>query len=188
MQLKPGDIIGFSGSRWWNHAINLATFGLPLRGLSHVAIMSTSADEPLLFESTAHCDLPCYFSEERVSGFQAHLPFDRIQNATGAVWHYPLKHKLRPLERARLFSFLMKQLGKDYDYSGASKTGGILSSLVMSLFNQECLESLFCSELCAAAHAHIGRLKTENASRWSPNHLVRVERLMGILDKPVRLQ
>lgn len=197
---KAGDVIGFSGHSWWSDLINLATYGVPGWGLSHLGIVaeyeeefpSCQWDDPLyspnllLFESTMACNLPDVFDNEIIKGFQAHNLSLRLTNYSGKVWHYPLVEALRPLESRRLTRFLLDQRGKDYDAIGAFRAGGIGFSYIESLLRPEDLSSLFCSEVVAAAHAHIGLLDTRNASRWNPNHFVRTERKRKILMKSFR--
>ena len=38
-EIKAGDIIGFSGDSWISTLVNIATYGIPFWGLSHVGIM-----------------------------------------------------------------------------------------------------------------------------------------------------
>lgn len=211
---RPGDILGFSGDTWVSATINLATYGIPYWGLSHLGIVAeyngeswpsgllfhgtelyingSLETEPfrglLLFESTFGCPMPCEIQGKVGSGAQAHNIKERIEQYGGKVWHYPLYRDLRPLESRRLTAFLLKHLGRNYDAIGALRAGGIGFSWLESRLRQEDLSSLFCSEYCAGAHKHIHLLDTDSASRWSPNLLTRVERRRGILLKPRRLK
>jgi len=142
----------------------------------------------LLFESTFGCPIPCEIQEKTGNGAQAHDIPGRIEQYGGKVWHYPLYRKLRPLESRRLTSFLTKHLGRNYDAIGALRAAGRGFSWIESRLRKEDLSSLFCSEYCAGAHAHLTLLTTHSASRWSPNLLTRVERRRGILLKPRRLK
>ena len=60
-EVKAGDILGFSGRSWISAGINIATYGIPLWGISHVGIMAHSPDGKLrFFESTSlDGDIPC---------------------------------------------------------------------------------------------------------------------------------
>ena len=40
--IKAGDIVGFSGPSWISAGINIATYGIPLWGISHVGIMANA--------------------------------------------------------------------------------------------------------------------------------------------------
>lgn len=182
--MKAGDIIGWSGNTWLSAGINLATYGIPYWGLSHIGILADcdyfdefpggypfhyeyphrSNDEDiklLLFESLIECDVPCAIQGKQVRGTQAHHIGDRITREACChekIWHYPLYRELRPLESRRLTGYLIKHLGKDYDAIGAFRAGGIGFSFIESLLRKADLSSFFCSEQCAGAHKHIGLL------------------------------
>ena len=47
----PGDLLGFSGHFWSSAGINIATYGIPLWSLSHVAIVGEHEKKTVLFES-----------------------------------------------------------------------------------------------------------------------------------------
>jgi len=185
---KAGDIIGFSGDSWLSAGINLVTYGIPFWSLSHVGILGEHDGELLLFESTSLSDLPCVIQGKPVWGTQAHRIDECVRAYGGKVWHYPLYRPLYPFENKRLSAFLLEYLGKDYDAIGAFRAGGIGWSWLESKLRRQDLTSLFCSEYCAAAHAHVGVFRTDHVSRWSPNRLVRTERRRGILLKPWRLK
>ena len=185
---KAGDIIGFSGDSWLSFGISVATLGIPFWDLSHVGIIGEHEGDLLLFESTTLNDSPCVIQEKRVSGVQAHRLDECVKAYRGKAWLYPLFRATYPQESKRLSEFLTKNLGKDYDAIGAVRSGGFVWAWIGSMLRRQDLSSLFCSELCAAAHQHIGILRTDNASRWSPNRLVRTERRRGILLKPWRLK
>lgn len=207
MNIKPGDIIGFSGDSWMSAMINLTTYGIPYWDLSHVGIVAEYDEmwdgrgreypcceyrprhhELFLFESTFGCLMPCKIQDRVGNGTQAHDIDERIKQYGGKVWHYPLSCALRPLESRRLTAFLLEHLGRDYDAIGAIRAGGVGFSWLESRLRQEDLSSLFCSEYCAGAHKHIDILDVHSASRWSPNLLTRVERRRGILLKPRRMK
>jgi len=205
-EIKPGDVIGFSGNYWHSHAINLLTYGLPWWGLSHIAVAAeaesedlvrfdgVSPEEPyrgsclLLFESTSLCPYPCYLQLRHHEGTQAQIPTRRILDYNGKVWHYPLSRELRPLESRRLTCYLLNYIGTGYDTIGAFRAGGVGFSWLESLFRPEDLSSIFCAEYVAAAHRHIGLFKTRSASRWNPNLLARREQRVGILRQRRRLR
>jgi len=64
-EIKAGDIIGFSGDSWISTLVNIATYGIPFWGLSHVGIMGRADDGRLmLFESTQLDGLPCEITGE----------------------------------------------------------------------------------------------------------------------------
>ncbi|REJ65646.1 MAG: hypothetical protein DWQ31_17045 [Planctomycetota bacterium] len=187
-EIKAGDLIGSSGHHLLGAAINLATYGIPFWGLSHVGIIGEHNGELLLFEATTLSDLPCVIQGKPVDGTQAHRLGARLESYRGKVWHYPLYRPLYAFEQERLSTFLVSHIGVDYDAIGAFRAGGVGWSWIESKLYRQNLSSLFCSELCAAAHAHIGVFRTDHASRWSPNRLCRTERRRGILLKPWRLK
>jgi len=194
-QLAPGDIVGFSGDHWLSTAINLATYGIPWWDLSHVGIIGeytfpdTSVPERLLFESTmAASTLPCAITGQLFSGTQAFHIGPRLQEYQGRIWHYPLCRPLYDFERARLNKFLLDTLHTPYDKMGAFRSAGVGLSWVESLFREQDLASIYCSEWCCAAHTYVGLFRTDSVSRWSPNHFVRTERREHILQKRRRLK
>lgn len=184
----PGDIVGFAGAGWGSAGINLATYGVPFWSLSHIGIIAEHQGEPLLFESTTLSDLPCVIRGRCCKGVQAHRLAERLATYHGRAWHYPLCRELYGFESRRLSDFLAGMLGRGYDESGAFRAGGIGFSFIESLLREQDLHSLFCSELCAAAHTTIGLFRTDNVSRWSPARFVRSERRQAILRWPKRLK
>jgi len=188
-EIKAGDIIGFSGRSWLSAAINIATYGIPLWGISHVGIMANVADGRLLiFESTSLEDLPCEISHENFTGTQAHKLEDILRAYKGKAYLYPLYRPLYPNEDERLTEFLMETIHVPYDAMGAFRSAGVGLSWIESLFREQSLTSIFCSEWCAAAYAVVGLHATDHVSRWSPNRLCRHLRRHGILCKPKRLK
>ena len=189
MEIKAGDIIGFSGRSWISAAINVATYGIPLWGVSHVGIMANAPDGRLLiFESTSLEDLPCEISHENIAGTQAHLLDDIVPAYEGKAYHYPLYRSLYPNEDERLTEFLMETIHVPYDAMGAFRSAGIGLSWIESLLRPSNLHSIFCSEWVAAAYAVTGLRPTDNVSRWNPNRLCRNLRWHSILCKPRRLK
>lgn len=187
-QVRPGDIIGFSGSHWQSVFINCVTYGIPLWSISHVGIIGEHEGKLLCFESTTTNTVPCEVTGKCISGSQAHSLQHQIDTYCGRLWHYPLSRLLYHHERERLNTFLHGSIGLSYDSIGAFRAGGLGYSFVESQLREADLHSLFCSEWCAAAHAEIGIFATDNVSRWSPNLLCRTERRMGILKKPRRIK
>lgn len=177
MGIKAGDVIAFSGANYISDMVNLATWGIPRWGVSHVGIVA-DVDRLLLFESTTLDEVPCEIMQTSFSGTQAHvLNFDRYK---GRVWHYPLYRTLYKRESERLSSFLLGILQTPYDELGALRSA-------RPVFRGQDLSSIFCSELVAAAFAKVGILPT-NASKWNPNRLIRSLRRREILCKPVRIK
>lgn len=189
LDVKPGDIIGFSGRSWISAGINVATYGIPLYGISHVGIIGRARSKTLIFESTElPGGEPCEITGESICGTQAHSLDFILGEYAGAAWHYPLYRALYRHEDIRLTAFLLDTIGREYDAPGAIRAGGKLFSAIEFLFRTQDMVSLFCSEWVAAAHADVGILQTANISGWSPNYLTRYERKLGVLRKPLRLK
>jgi hypothetical protein len=186
--LKSGDIIGFSGHNIHSYIINLATYGWPGWGISHVGIIADYEGQKLIFESTTSAPDKCVIQNAYVTGTQAQRIVSRISHYNGKVWHYPLAKPLRMHESYRLTSFLMRNIGKPYDTAGSMLAGARLWSDIQAFFHEESLAALFCSEWVAAAHRHIERFDTPHVGKWSPNRLLREERRRGILNPPVRVK
>jgi hypothetical protein len=186
--VRPGDIIGFSGASLISDLINVATYGIPRWGISHVGIMGEVDDRLLLFESTTLDDLPCVLTGQNFAGSKAHNLSDVLAAYSGKAWHYPLCRELYDNERTRLSEFLLETIHTPYDDMGAFRSAGVGLSWIESLFRDENLDSIFCSEWCCAAHTAIGMFRTDNVSRWNPNRFIRVERRQGILRRPRRLK
>lgn len=188
-ELKAGDLIGFSGRSWISALVNIATYGIPFWSLSHVGVLGHAADgRLLLFESTELDNLPCEITGEVLWGTQAHQLEHVVNIYKGKVWHYPLYRSLYSDEDNRLTEFLMGIIGIPYDKMGAFRSAGIGLSFVESLFREQDLTSIFCSEMAAAAYACIGLWATDNVSRWNPNRLARRLRSAGVLRKSRRLK
>lgn len=186
--IKTGDIIGFSGRNWRSAAINVATGGIPLWGISHVGIIGHAKGQGLaLFESTTEGP-PCTVTDKSIAGVQAHKLSDVIEQYGGRVWHYSLYRHLYPHESRRLNAFLETMVGRSYDTLGAIRSGGWLYALANSLFRGQDLSEMFCSELDAASLSRIGVFPTANASRWNPNRFIRALRRGGITKRPRRLK
>jgi len=185
---KPGDILGFSGKSLISDVINVATYGLPRVGISHVAIVAEYHAGLHLFESTTLDAVPCEIQGKPVEGVQCHPVNTVVGGYRGKIWRYPLCRPLYPHESRRLTAFLLKQIGKSYDAIGAFRSAGEGFSWLESKLHPENLHSLFCSELIAAAYREIGLMPTDDAGKWSPNRLVRRLRRGEILLQPQRLK
>ena len=189
LTVQPGDMIGFSGDGWISDFINLATYGIPRWGISHMGIMGEATDgRLLLFESTTLDGLPCEITGECFNGTQAHMLDAVVKAYQGKVWHYPLYRSLYENERQRLTQFLMGTIHTPYDEMGAFRSGGVGLSWIESLFREQNLTKIFCSEWAAAALACVGLWATDNVSRWNPNRLTRRLRSAGVICKPRRLK
>lgn len=185
---KPGDLIGFSSWDWTGVIINLFTYGIPLVDLSHVGILAHYQGELALYESTTLCPIACKAQGKVVNGTQVHLLPDRISHFYGRVYHYPLLRQLSIDSEIRLSTFLASEIGRPYDFIGAFRSSGKIYSYLESLFRDSDDSTLYCSEWCAIAHREIGIFHTRNASKWSPNALVRAEFEQETIGGRVRLK
>lgn len=184
--LKVGDILGFSGSSLVSDVINAATWGIPRWSISHVGVVGEAAGRLLLFESTTLNGLPDELSGKPFNGTQTH-DLDKVLAAyKGRVWLYPLYRPLFDFESQRLSEFLTSHLHVPYDEIGAFRSAGF--GPVESILHPENLNSIFCSEYVAAALREIGIMPTDDASKWSPNALVRFLRRREVLLRPRRLK
>ena len=187
MEYKNGDIIAFSGFGRASVVVNLVTYGVPFWSASHVGIIGTHDGEQLLFESTSLSNVPCAIQGKSHKGVQAVFLRDRLDTYRGRAWHYPIYRQLFDEETNRLNDFLVSKVGIPYDLVGGMRSVGVGVSWLESRLRGEDLSSLFCSEYIAAAHRRIGLLRTDNASRWSPNKLIRHERRSKTLSRPRRV-
>jgi hypothetical protein len=187
---KACDVVGFSGRTTLSVAINVATCGIPFYSLSHVGIMGECPDGKLrLFESTTlDGDRPCEILGKPIAGTQAHTLDKLIECYKGSVWLYPLYRPLYAQENERLTQYLMETLGRPYDQDGAVRSAGILFSWIESLFREQDLSTIFCSEHVAGAFATTGLYATDSVSQWNPSRFVRRMRLKHILRRPGRLK
>jgi len=188
-EIKVGDIVGFSGDSWLSALVNIATYGLPFWGLSHVGVLGHADDgRLLLFEYTQLDGLPCEITGEVFLGTQAHQLEHVVEVYKGKVWRYPLYRPLYPTEDRRLTDFLMATIHTPYDKLGAIRSAGVGLSFVESLLHPDNLNSIFCSEWVAAAYACVGLWATAHVARWNPNRLAWWLRAAGVLRKPRRLK
>jgi len=176
VEYKVGDIVGFSGFGRHSILVNLVTYGLPFWSISHVGVIGEYDGEKLLFESTMLSNIPCVIQKKPFKGVQAVKLEDRLTYYSGRAWLYPIYRQLYVNEANRLNKFLLDKVGIPYDKLGGMRTATVSLSWIESKLHEEDLSSLFCSELVAASHRRIGLLRTDNASRWNPNKLVRYER------------
>lgn len=185
VDLRPGDVLAFSGGNIHSDIINLTTYGWPRWGASHVGIIADYDGTYLIFESTTSAAYKCAIQHAFVTGTQAQRVGQRIQSYKGRVWAYPLVKPLHFGESYRLTKFLMKGIGRPYDGEGAMRAGARLWADIQAFLHEESLSALFCSEWVAAAMRHVGRFDTKHVGKWSPNALIR-ELRRGQLGEPVR--
>lgn len=212
MNFEPGDLLLFYGRDFSSRVIEWATRGPSHVGIvcphetgagaevrretpaprpdrapppTDVNAGRSERSRTLLFESTTLCDLPCALSGRTIRGVQAHDPLERIACYHGAVARLRLARawRLNRHEIALLHQWLMNVASEPYDLRGALVSGTRLFkwSLLMPYPD---LESLFCSELCAAALMRLHRMPLENPSVYNPASLVRELRRCGTYGGP----
>jgi len=186
--VKPGDIIGFSGFYLHSALVNLGSLGIPFWSISHVGILAQAPDGRLLLWESSEDDSRCEITGLTGSGVKAHDLTSVVEEYRGSVWHYPLYRPLYSHENSRLTAYLLSVLDKPYDQIGAVRSGGLVLSVIESFFREQDLSSLFCSETVAATYAYLGLFQTVNASRWSPNRLMRRLRRAEIVGAPRRIK
>ena len=186
LEYDDGDLIGFSGQGLVSDGINLGTYGIPRWHLCHIGIVCTYRDEKYIFESTTtNGDKSCAILGHPTNGVQAHK-LDDILARPGKVWKYGLKSPLYDSEKKRLLPYLLSQLGVQYDYFGAGRSGGFLLRAVEGVLRDEDVTKLFCSELCGAALTKVNRARIVNASAENPNSLVRFLYREAVINKRER--
>jgi hypothetical protein len=181
MHFEPGDLLIFYGEGLTSRVIEWFTFGP-----SHVGIVCPHGDEgPLLFESTTLCDEPCILTGKVQKGVQAHRPLSRIFNYPGAVEQLRLTPawRLSHQEVDLLHRWLLHVAAEPYDLRGALVSGTRLFKWT-ALMPYPDLDSLFCSELCAAALMRLHRMPLSNPNLFNPASLVREVRRCGTYTAP----
>lgn len=187
--LRPGDVIGFSSHSPIDALINLATWGVPGIGISHVAIAAPHpewAGQLLLYESTTQSPLACAITGKSIEGVQAHRIDDRLSNYNGALWRYELERPLSPTKAACLGEYCGRMIGIPYDAVGAFRSRE-LTCVERWLFRKEDVSAVFCSEFAAAALRYTGELRSRNVSRFNPNRLCRELVRRGVCKHPQRI-
>lgn len=191
-ELAAGDVVGFSGHDCSGFWINLGTWGIPFRDLSHVAIVAdhpTEVGRLILWESTSLYREPCLIKGVTNNGVQAHTIRKRVATYRGNVWRYPLAGPLTTFARRNLSRWLLSQVHVGYDYLGAWRARDLcLGKVRRWLIGEQNLASLFCSELVAAALTQIGRFEDGDASAWNPNSLCRELARRKVVTSPIRIR
>lgn len=190
---QPGDVVAFWGRSALSRTISLVTapqFGLR-PGPSHVAIVCRLRPwGDLLVESTTLNPLYDLFRGKRVDGCQAHPPWDVIERFDGRVELYRLKplwslstSEAELLARVLITHFVVAGVG--YDTQSAILSGApFLGRLIGWLDgDRTALETVFCSELIAAALQRLGRLPVVSPSLTTPASLIRRMVRRGIYER-----
>ena len=169
-QMKPGDIIAFSGKGQFSEIIKWATSS----GVSHVGIILQSK---LLIDDNPQ---PGYFNQiiestslNGFSGVAISRLSDRLATYEGEIWWLPLSDASRAkLNFKTFYDFLLHQKHKPYDTPQAVKSAlDTLDSVPLigkATYNTEDFSKFFCSELAAAGLEKGGVISSLNASEVTP--------------------
>ncbi|MEN8244711.1 MAG: hypothetical protein ABFS43_07400 [Thermodesulfobacteriota bacterium] len=173
--MKPGDVIAFSGKGHFSEIIKWATRA----PVSHVGIILKSqllgmeADDNRYFNQIIESTSLNGFSGVSISRLS-----DRINTYDGEMWWLPLSDKARAkLNGTKFYDFLLHQEHKEYDMPQAVKSS--LDALdEIPLFgkithNIEDFSRFFCSELATAGLEEGGVISHINSSEVTPIDLCR---------------
>lgn len=163
-EMKPGDVIAFSGKGHLSEIIKWATRS----PISHVGVImqaelsfSEKGLDNLIIESTTLGN----FSGVKISRMS-----ERLRTYEGEVWWLPLNIDIRNLsfDEKKYFNFLIDNEGKPYDSIQAALAGlDKLDTLGITNAHED-FSRFFCSELVAASLEQAGTVKNVNASEVTP--------------------
>lgn len=177
-QMKPGDVIAFSGKGNFSDIIKWATRS----AVSHVGVIAEvqlrleGAPLPAgldrivqVLESTTltHRD------GQTIAGVQSNRLSTHIEYYDGNIWWLPLSEEIRKkLDLTKFTSFLFNQVGKAYDMpqaiASALDLGDQFTPEGVLTHNREDCSRFFCSELVAKALEIGGAIDHLNASEVTP--------------------
>lgn len=158
--MQSGDLIAFGGGGYVSKIIKTATNS----PVSHVGVIlqtNIPTIEGILINQIIESVGKKKSGE---AGVIINRMSDHIKEYDGSIWWLPLSKKTRSFfDQAMFFSFLLDQVGKEYDTPQA-----IGSALDFIPANREDLDKLFCSELVTAAFKWVGVIDNLNASEQTP--------------------
>lgn len=169
-QMKPGDVIAFSGKGNFSEIIKWATRA----SVSHVGVILQSK---LLIEAQPQQG---YFNQiiestslNGFSGVSISRLSDRLATYEGEMWWLPLSDGVRSrLDLQKFYNFLIHQEHKEYDTPQAIKSAldaldkaPLISGLT---YNLEDFSRFYCSELVAAGLEAGGAIGSLNSSEVTP--------------------
>lgn len=175
--MKPGDIIAFSGKGDFSNIIKSVTRST----VSHVGIILQTVERYQPSESNRYFNQVIESTSiEHLDGVMVSRLSSRVSTYNGEVWWLPLRKDLREnSEQHKIFyDFLFSQVGKGYDTIQAIKSAlDALDNLPVfghgATYNKEEFSRFFCSELAAAALKEAGIVPKLNASEVTPIDLCR---------------
>lgn len=169
-QMRPGDVIAFSGKGEFSEIIKWATRSQ----VSHVGVILQSK---LLIDGDPQLGFFNQVIESATingfSGVTISRLSDRIDTYDGDIWWLPLSEKSRnKLNFKKFYDFLLHQNRKEYDIPQAMKSAldalDRVPLLGKATYNVEDLSRFFCSELVAAGLEAGGVVGSINASEVTP--------------------
>jgi len=169
--MKPGDVIAFSGKGTFSEVIKWATWS----PISHVAVLMQTRVKDYasnsffnqIIESTSLNDF---------NGVQMSQLSQRLEAYHGDVWWLPLREPMTAEQHTAFYEFLFKQAKerKRYDMPQAIKSAlDLLDKQHGPGYNHESFERFFCSELVAAGLEKAGVVPQLNSSEVTPINLCR---------------
>ena len=163
-EMKPGDVIAFSGKGHLSEIIKWATRS----PISHVGVImqaelsfNKKGLDNLIIESTTLGN----FSGVKISRMS-----ERLRTYDGEVWWLPLNNEIRnnSFDEKKYFNFLIDNEGKPYDSIQAALAGlDKLDTLGISKAHED-FSRFFCSELVAESLEQAGTVSNVNASEVTP--------------------
>jgi hypothetical protein len=169
-QIKPGDVIAFSGKDLPSGVVKLATQSKYV----HVAIVIwRDVKNILIAESHVDVSLPSVGNGKKALGVQLQWLDDRITQQKSPIWWAALKTPLDEagLAKLRQWSQEIEHQNIPYDFRQAIGVG--LESLGLKRFNQQDDRAYFCSELVTCALQLAGAIDHElNPARQTPAHVM----------------
>ena len=169
-QMKPGDVIAFSGKGNFSEIIKWATRA----SVSHVGVILQSQ---LLIDGQAQQGMFNQIIESTslngFSGVTISRLSDRLDTYEGEIWWLPVRKDIHnQMDKKKFYDFLIHQERKEYDIPQAIKSAlDALDNMPIigsSSRNREDFARFFCSELVAAALEIAGAIKNINASEVTP--------------------
>lgn len=169
-QMKPGDVIAFSGKGDFSEIIKWATRS----SVSHVGVILQSQ---LLIDGQAQQGMFNQIIESTslngFSGVSISRLSDRLETYEGEIWWLPIRKDIYgQMDRKKFYDFLIHQERKEYDMPQAIKSAlDALDKIPVirnSTHNREDFSKFFCSELVAAALEIAGAIKSINSSEVTP--------------------
>lgn len=170
LEMKPGDVIAFSGKGNLSEIVKLATRS----GVSHVGVVLQSS---LLIDDDPRMGFFHHIIESAslngFSGVTVSRLSERIDRYDGAMWWLPLKKSMHAvMDKEKFFDFLIHQERKAYDIPQVLKSAIDLLDdipfLNKATYNDEDFSRFFCSELVAAGLEAAGCITHINASEVTP--------------------